>query len=189
MHHNEKWQEFYQDGERIMNGGRSPKNGTPKFGEENVWVGTTIVWLYRRTRRGVELLFQKRSSYVDRFPNKWDISAGGHVNYGESVAEAAIRETREEIGVEIDKEELKYSFSLAASNDYNIFIHAYFCDWTGREDDFCFDDEEVSDTKWVSLEDFDDFVEKNTKEALKEAKFTLKLTKYWAKYYGNLQAE
>lgn len=189
MHYDEKWQEFRQNGERIMNGGRSPESGTPKKAEEDIWVGTTIVWLYRKTQHGIELLFQKRSPYVDRYPNRWDISAGGHVNYNEEVVDAAVRETKEEVGVEIDKERLKYSFCLTTSNGYNILIHAYFYDWTEREDNFRFNDKEVSDVKWVPLKDFDDFVEKNAKEALQKARVTLELTKFWAEYYGNLQAE
>ncbi len=186
MRHDELWQEYTQNGERIMNGGRLPERGAPKVGEENVWVGTTIVWLYRKAEHGVELLFQKRSPYVDRYPNRWDISAGGHVNYGESIVDAAVRETKEEIGAKVTKEKLKYSFSLASSNGYNILIHSYFYDWTGQDDDFDFNDKEVSEVKWVPLKDFDDFVEKNAKKALQEAKWTLELTKYWAEYYGNL---
>lgn len=186
MRHDELWQEYAQNGERIMNGGRLPERGAPKVGEENVWVGTTIVWLYRKAEHGVELLFQKRSPYVDRNPNKWDISAGGHINYGESAADGAAREAKEEIGAKLEEEKLKYSFCLASSNGYNMLVHGYFYDWTGERDEFNFNDEEVSEVRWVKLEDFDDFVEKNAKGDLKKAKYTLSLTKYWAKYYGNL---
>ena len=187
MHHNEKWQEFYQNGERIMNGGRSPESGTPKKAEEDIWVGTMIVWLYRKTQHGIELLFQKRSPYVDRYPNRWDVSAGGHVNYNEEVVDAAVREASEEPGVEIEKEKLKYSFSLAGSSGHNLLIYGYFYDWTGREDDFHFDDNEVSEVKWVPLEDFDEFIKgDDVKRPLKGAYYTLGLTKYWLEYYGNL---
>ena len=45
MYHDEMWQEFYPNGDRIMDGGRSPKDGNPKSGEEDVWVGATVLWL------------------------------------------------------------------------------------------------------------------------------------------------
>ncbi|MBR0467849.1 NUDIX domain-containing protein [Candidatus Saccharibacteria bacterium] len=187
MHHNEMWQEFRRNGERVMNGGRLPEKGNPKSGEEDVWTGSVILWLYRRTERGVEVLFQRRSNFVDRNPNKWDTSAGGHINYDESMADAAVREAKEEIGAKLDKEKLEYSFSLVGSSGYNILINGYFYDWTGREDDFCFEDNEVSEVRWVSLTEFDDFIENgDVKKSLKGAYHTLGLTKYWLEYYGNL---
>jgi 16S rRNA (adenine1518-N6/adenine1519-N6)-dimethyltransferase len=48
---------------------------------------------------GGELLLQKRSYHKDRFPRRWDSSAAGHVDAGESYLECAIRELQEEVGV------------------------------------------------------------------------------------------
>lgn len=45
------------------------------------------------------LLLQKRSARKDSFPGWWDISVGGHVDFGEMYAEAAAREIREELGI------------------------------------------------------------------------------------------
>lgn len=45
------------------------------------------------------ILLQKRSAAMATFPNCWDTSAAGHVDAGEDYAEAAKRETREEIGL------------------------------------------------------------------------------------------
>ncbi|MEX1111108.1 MAG: 16S rRNA (adenine(1518)-N(6)/adenine(1519)-N(6))-dimethyltransferase RsmA [Chthoniobacterales bacterium] len=46
-----------------------------------------------------ELLLQKRSAWKDREPSKWDSSAAGHLEPGESYQAAAIRETDEELGI------------------------------------------------------------------------------------------
>ena len=56
-------------------------------------------------RRG-ELLLQKRSHRKDRFPRRWDSSAAGHVDAGESYRICAIRELQEEIGVSATLEKL-----------------------------------------------------------------------------------
>lgn len=166
MHHNELWQEFDQSGEPINNGGRNPKLGNPDFGE-SVYTSVAIVWLYRKTKDDIEVLFQKRSEKVDRFAGKWDIAAGGHINYGEPVLDAAVREAREEIGAIIKKENLQLVVitpSLFANNILREFIY----DYTGCPDDFHFDDEEVSEVKWVKMTDFDRFIDKNAKQPLKE---------------------
>jgi 16S rRNA (adenine1518-N6/adenine1519-N6)-dimethyltransferase len=47
-----------------------------------------------------EVFLQKRSIWKDTNPGKWDSSAAGHVDAGESYEKAAQRELREEIGIE-----------------------------------------------------------------------------------------
>ena len=46
-----------------------------------------------------ELLLQKRSAWKDREPSKWDSSAAGHLEPGESYEAGAVRETEEELGI------------------------------------------------------------------------------------------
>lgn len=47
------------------------------------------------------LLLQLRSSTKGTCPGMWDTSVGGHVGAGEDVLEAALRETSEELGIEV----------------------------------------------------------------------------------------
>jgi isopentenyldiphosphate isomerase len=47
-----------------------------------------------------ELLLQKRSLRKDIQPCRWDTSVGGHLDPGEDYLQAALRETREELGIE-----------------------------------------------------------------------------------------
>ena len=44
------------------------------------------------------VLLQKRSLWKDRQPGKWDSSAAGPLDAGESYEEAAVRELKEELG-------------------------------------------------------------------------------------------
>jgi isopentenyl-diphosphate delta-isomerase type 1 len=46
------------------------------------------------------LFVQKRAAGKDVQPGKWDTSVGGHVDAGESVEQAALREMAEELGIE-----------------------------------------------------------------------------------------
>lgn len=47
------------------------------------------------------LYLQRRPLWKDIQPGKWDTAVGGHIDYGESVASALARETREELGIDI----------------------------------------------------------------------------------------
>lgn len=166
MHTQELWQEFDQSGEPLENGGRNPRLGNPDLGEP-VYTSVAIIWLYRKVSGGIEVLFQKRSPKVDRFAGKWDIAAGGHINYGESVLDAAVREAREEIGAIIEKAHLELAVitpSMTANNILREFIY----DYTNGPDDFHFDDEEVSEVKWVKMSDFDQFLDQYAKAPLRD---------------------
>jgi isopentenyldiphosphate isomerase len=61
-----------------------------------------------------QVFLQKRSMKKDRQPGLWDSSASGHVDSGEDYDACAVRELREEIGLELAKAPARL-FKLAAS--------------------------------------------------------------------------
>ena len=146
MHPGEQWQDYDYNGERrgAIDSDHPDAHPTHLFG------GTAIM-LYRYQDGQVEFLFQHRSSLVDRNPDKWDVSAGGHVNFEEPLLTAAAREAQEEIGAELDPSHLE--FSAAYVRRHKALVHLFFYDWTGNEDHFHFDDHEVSEVKWVPFDD------------------------------------
>jgi len=46
-----------------------------------------------------EIYLQKRAMNKDTFPGKWDTSVGGHVDLGETIEQALLRETAEELNI------------------------------------------------------------------------------------------
>ncbi len=57
-----------------------------------------VVHLHITNSRG-EIYLQKRPMHKDTQPGKWDTAVGGHVGLGETVEQALVRETKEELNL------------------------------------------------------------------------------------------
>lgn len=184
MHKDEMWQLFYPNGEPIKDAGWDSARDNPD-GEDTEIVGVAVVFVFRKNPEGIlELLWQKRSAGVSRYPGFYDISAGGHINLGETLVEAAVREAREEIGAVITPEDL--GFVTMRGFNKNRFAWVYAVDWTLKPDEFHFDDDEVEEVKWVPFDLTADFVKKYAKPSLKGDNLTFEALKVWFKAHGYL---
>lgn len=97
-----------------------------------------------------QVFLQKRSMNKDRQPGLWDSSASGHVNCGEDYDACAVRELREEIGLEL-KACPRQLFKLAASAETDQ-EHA----WVYRcqaEGPFTLQAEEIERGGWFAPEE------------------------------------
>ena len=65
---------------------------------------TSHVWFY--TKNG-EVLLSQRSAKKSICPLMWDVSVAGHIDAGETPKQAALRETKEEIGLTISENDLQ----------------------------------------------------------------------------------
>lgn len=185
MHHDEMWQIYAPNGEPISGEGWNSALDNPEKTGSSAIVGVAVVFLYRRNNEGtLELLWQRRSAKVDRYPGDYDISAGGHINFGESVVEAAIREAREEIGADISEDDLQ--FMTMRPFNRNRFAWVYVVDWTGKPEEFHFNDNEVSEVKWVPLSETEEFRIKYAKAPFKKDKLTFDCLFEWFSQHGYL---
>ncbi len=116
-------------------------------------VSTVHVWVWRLTGSGLEVLLQKRSLTKAQKPGMLDISAAGHVDAGESSLDAAVRETKEEIGLAIQKDKIEFAFRLRKTNVPNCIATVYLYQ---ADESFLpvFNDGEVSSIEWFSLPAF-----------------------------------
>lgn len=72
------------------------------------------------------VLLQKRSANKKMWPNMWDVTVGGHVNSNEFGRQALIREVKEELGIDIKDDEIKYLIgSTSISKKENIIDKHY----------------------------------------------------------------
>ncbi len=182
MHHDEMWQVYAPNGEPIPGLGWDSAKDNPENYDAKEIVGVAVVFLYRIRDDVLEFLWQKRSETVDRYPGYYDISAGGHINLGESLIEAAIREADEEIGAKISAEDLQFVTMIPFNK--NRFAWVYAVDWMGREEKFSFNDKEVSEVKWILYSEMEDFREKFAKPPLQKDKLTFAFLDRWLKMHG-----
>jgi len=76
-----------------------------------------------------EVYLQQRARWKDRHPLRWDSSAAGHVNAGESYDETARRELKEELGVTVPLE--KISKLPASERTDQEFVWVYRAEVSG----------------------------------------------------------
>jgi isopentenyl-diphosphate delta-isomerase type 1 len=96
-----------------------------------------------------DLFLQKRSLRKDCFPGAWDSSASGHLDTGESYDACAVREVREELGLELTcTPERLFKIDACAQTGHE-FVWIYRCQSEGP---FVLHPEEIERGDWFSPE-------------------------------------
>jgi isopentenyldiphosphate isomerase len=67
------------------------------------WHRAVHLWLIAPAGK---VLLQRRAETKENWPGRWDVSVAGHVGAGETAVEAAVREAREELGLQLAPSEL-----------------------------------------------------------------------------------
>ena len=119
---------------------------------KGLWRRTVSCWIMNE--KGAVLL-QKRTANKVRNPNKW-AKTGGHVDSGEDVKEAILREIKEEIGIDIPKKQveiLEIHKSKDSNNKYFVYNFLFIVDY--KIEDYILQKEEVAEVKYVTIEDME----------------------------------
>lgn len=134
--------------------------------EKGLWHRSVYAFIFNE--KG-EVLLQKRSSNKKLWPNLWDITAGGHVLSGEFGMQALIREVKEELGLDIKEDEIKYLVGSTSSNikgkiKNNHFNECYIVTKNIDISQLKLQEEEVSDVKWFTKQEILERIENNFEE-------------------------
>lgn len=133
------------------------------------WHKSVHIWIVNDKD---EILLQKRSSNKDSYPNMWDISSAGHLTAGDDSLSGAVREIKEELGVDIQYFQLKLIGVRKKSDKYtstfinNEFNDVYLLRLSLDLDKITLQEEEVSEVRYVSINKFRDMINTRDKTLL-----------------------
>lgn len=132
---------------------------------------TSHVWLVRKKCEKMEVLLQKRCEAKDSWPGCYDISSAGHIPAGDDFIASALRELREELGVEAEPEEMVFCGNRIIREDGEFHGRPFhdrqysrvFALWRDMEESaFRLQKEEIESVRWMELEACMEAVARNT---------------------------
>jgi isopentenyldiphosphate isomerase len=142
-----------------------PSGGTVERGKahaEGILHRTAHIWIVRETGGRQQVLLQKRSADKDSFPGRFDTSSAGHIQAGDEPRESALRELKEELGIEAEKEDLDYAGTFRIQYDLEFhgkpfrdnevaFVYVYRKETD--ETQLILQKEEVECAEWFDMEE------------------------------------
>ncbi len=133
--------------------------------KEGYWHRAVHVWVINQNG---EILVQKRTAIKTFSPNLWDMSMGGHISAGEEPIESAVRELKEELGLDVSQKSLDYIYLdkhevILHNGIERLFHYVYIVRTALPVENFKIQEEEVAEIKYISLSEFEQEVKKSSK--------------------------
>jgi 8-oxo-dGTP pyrophosphatase MutT (NUDIX family) len=113
---------------------------------ENLWHGCATIIV--RSVDGSRVYVHRRTDTKDIFPGLYDCTAGGVIDAGENPDEAAARELREELGVEVPLKKLFISQYVDDRTRYHVWVYE-----ARTDGPFTHQPEEVAWGGWMDLDE------------------------------------
>lgn len=110
-----------------------------------------VVAIWIENSKG-ELLVQKRSIEKD---GKW-ATTGGHPKSGETSLQGIITEVKEELGLDISNEDIKFIYS---DFDDKVFLDMYYVKMVVNINKLVLQKEEVSEVMWASIDEIKNIID------------------------------
>ena len=123
--------------------------------KKGLWHKAVVLFILSEDNK--KILLQQRGANKKLWPSLWDMTAGGHVLAGEFGYQACIRETKEELGIDIDKKSMEFIGVTTSENIKNDIINRHFNEHyivhkNIKLKDIVLQKEEVQDIRWFDIE-------------------------------------
>lgn len=134
-----------------------------------------------------QVLMQKRSNTRAQWPGCWDGGAGGHVDTGELGMFAAIRELKEELGVDVESGDVRYIGAHLSDQKTDKLWNRHFNEFYVAHKDvdiktIKFNDGEIEDVKWIPWPEFKQWTQSRSHELTGKWEAFDSLVKYMERY-------
>ncbi len=111
------------------------------------------IWILDSQNR---ILIEKRSEKEDKFPGMW-AQVGGGVKAGETSKDTVFQECKEELGYEVQEENLFYIASYIRTRD---IVDVWLVKQNVIIEELKLQDDEVAEVRLVTLDEFDQIIER-----------------------------
>lgn len=146
------------------------------------WHRVSHVWLLNNN---IQILLQRRSKDIESSPDMFDISAAGHVSAGEDALATALRETQEELGIELAEDDFiqigevkQQSIKINGTYINNEHKVVYIIKKDIPIDSISVQESEVQYVIWIDIDELKRWVEENKKDLVDHEKEYELLFKY-----------
>jgi 8-oxo-dGTP diphosphatase len=146
------------------------ERGTLEKGEYQL---TCLIWIVNDEEK---ILLQQRASTLKHSPNIWGATAGAALA-GDTSLTGALRELKEELGIDVPKEEMIFIGSYQRIDD---FVEIWLCKKNINIEELTINQDEVKTVKWFTIDEFE--------QIIKEGKGSISgfetLKNYYKNYYN-----
>jgi len=134
-----------------------------------------------------QILMQKRSAHKKLWPNCWDGTGGGHVDAGEIGLFSVIRELKEELGIDVRPDEVRYIGGYRSDRVMGDIHNRHFNEFYVAHRDFNvadvkIDKTEVDEVKWIDFDEFKRWTKSRSSELTSKWEAFDSLVRYMERY-------